>query len=178
MNFPISQGHAIRSVFGRSLVTHFICFSFRWLPRSRRLPTEQQCTLAVLVEAVEEWPRESEQLFVVADHREAAQEHVEPRCLGRVVALVGEVCLVHDLPDLPQHRVGELVTAQEGLETAVAAVVRELRAAHIEWGRVSRYLIRVVDENELRLWVEKALDEPRTAGPVDVAVAASRPPHP
>src|SRR5207247_1158662 len=74
MKFLISHGQAIRSVFGRSLVTHFISFSFRRLRRSRRLPTEQQCALAVLVETVEEWPRESEQLFVVADHREAAHE--------------------------------------------------------------------------------------------------------
>src|SRR5919197_3403667 len=112
----------MRSVFGRSLVTHFMSFSFRWLPRSRRLPAGQECALAVLVKTVEQRRREGEQLLVVAYHREPAQEHVESGALGRVIALVGQVGLVHDLGDLPEHRVGELVTAQERLEAAVTAV--------------------------------------------------------
>ena len=74
-----------------------------------------------------------------------------PGASGRVVALVGEVGLVHDLRDLPQHRIVELVAAQERLEAAVAAVVRELDAAHVERRRVRRHLVGVVDEHELGL---------------------------
>src|SRR5262245_26473333 len=116
MKFLISQGQAIRSVFGRSLVTHFISVSFRRLQRSRRLAAGQERAFAVLVEAVEERPREGEQLLVVAYHRESAQEHVEAGRLGRIEALVGEIGLVDDLGDLPEHWIGELVTAQKGLE--------------------------------------------------------------
>src|SRR5439155_26998881 len=93
-------------------------------------------------------------------------------------ALVGEVSLVHDLGDIPQHRSAELVAAQEGLEAAVAAVVGELDAAHVERRCVGRHLFRVVDEDELRFRVEEAADQPGAGGPVDVAMATSRPPHP
>jgi hypothetical protein len=148
MKFLISQGQAIRSVFGCSLVTHFISFSFRCCVHAGSRPVKEGA-LAVLVQAVEQRRRESEQLFVVTDHRQAAQEYVEPGRLGRVVALVGQIGLVHDLGDLPEHRVGELVAAQEGLEAAVAAVVGEVNAAHIERGRVRRHLVEVVDKHEL-----------------------------
>src|SRR5207253_8694968 len=74
--------------------------------------------------------------------------------------------------------IAELVAAQEGLEAAVAAVMRELNAAHVERGRVGRHLVRVVDEDELRLWVEEAADQPGAGGAIDVTVRTSRPPHP
>ena len=48
----------------------------------------------------------------------------------RVEAVDLEIRLVHDPGDRPEHRVTELVAAQEGLERAVAAVVGELDAAH------------------------------------------------
>src|SRR5207244_3410702 len=134
--------------------------------------------LAVLVEAIKERSREREQLFVVAHHRQPTQQHVESGSLGRVVALVGEVGLVHDLRDLPEHRIAELVAAQERLEAAVAAVVGELDTTHVERSRVGRHLIRVVDEDELRLRVEEPEDQPGAGGAVDVAMATRRPPHP
>ena len=82
-----------------------------------------------------------------------------------------------DLRDLPQHRVGELVAAQERLEAAVAAVVGELDAAHVERRRVGRHLVGVVDEHELGVRVDEAADQPGAGGAVDVAVTARRPPH-
>src|SRR5436190_10308888 len=85
---------------------------------------------------------------------------------------------MHDLGDLPQHWIAELVAAQKGLEAAVAPVMRELDAAHVERRRVGRHLVRVVDEHELRLWVEEAADQPGAGGAVDVAVTARRPLHP
>ncbi len=85
---------------------------------------------------------------------------------------------MHDLRDLPQHRIAELVAAQEGLEAAVAAVVGELDTTHVERGRVAGHLVWVVDEDELRLRVEEAPDQPGAGGAVDVAMATRRPPHP
>src|ERR687897_244980 len=111
MKLRISQGQAIRSVFGRSRVTHFIAVSFLC-----GFAAAEQGALAVLVEAVEQRSRKRKQLLVVADHREASQQDIETGSLGGVVALVGEVGLVHDLRDLPQNRVGKLVVVQEGLE--------------------------------------------------------------
>jgi hypothetical protein len=55
----------------------------------------------VLVQTVEHRPGHRQDLLVVADHREAAQRHVQGGCLRRVVALVIEVGLVHDQRHLP-----------------------------------------------------------------------------
>src|SRR5207237_8239852 len=117
MKFLISQGQAIRSVFGRSRVTHFISFLLSSV--LCRLSAGQQGALAVLVEAVEQRAREREQLVAVAHHRQPAQEHIEAGCFRRVEALVREVGFVNDLRDLPQHRIMDLVAAQERLEAAV-----------------------------------------------------------
>src|SRR6266542_2327104 len=93
---------------------------------SGRLPTKQERLLAVLVQPIEQWARQPEQLVVIADHREPPEEHVEPARLRSVVALIGEVGLVHHLADLPQHRIVKLVDAQERLEAAGATVVGEI----------------------------------------------------
>ena len=45
---------------------------------------------------------------------------------------------MHDPGEVPQHRVVELVAAQDRLEAAVAAVVRQLDAPHVERRRVAR----------------------------------------
>ena len=114
-------------------------------------------------------------VVVVATSERPRSSTSSPGRLGRVVALVVEVGLVHDPRDLPQHRVVELVAAQERLEAAVAAVVGELDAAHVERRRVRRHLVGVVDEDELRLRVDEAPDQPRAGGPVDVAVRGASP---
>src|SRR5215207_8718170 len=107
MNLRISHGQAIRSVFGLSLVTHFIVgapFRVAGSVLSGRFSAEQDRSAVVLVEPVEERRGDREQLLVLLRHREAAQEHVEAGRLGGVVALVVEVGLVHDLPSC--HKTG------------------------------------------------------------------------
>src|SRR5438270_1128553 len=43
--------------------------------------------------------------------------------------------------------------------------------------RVRRHVVGVVDEDELRIRIEEATHEPGARGPIDVTVAAGRPPH-
>src|SRR4029453_7217723 len=125
-----------------------------------RLPPEEERLPLVLVEAVEQGRGQWEQLLVVAPGREAADQDVEPRRLRRVVPLVLEICVVDDLRDLPQDRVGELVAAQEPLERARAAVMRELGGADVERRGVIRYVVRVVHEQEVGIVVEETADQP------------------
>src|SRR5205823_9126469 len=80
--------------------------------------------------------------------------------------------------DLPQDRVVELVASQERLEAAVAAVVGKFRATHVEGRGVRWHLIRVVYEDELRIGVDEASDQPRAGRSIDVAVLTGRPLHP
>src|SRR5688572_13409455 len=98
-------------------------------PASGRLATQQGPPAVVLVEPVEELTGYGEGALVVPRHREPAEEDVQPRRLRRVEAVVVEVGDVHDLGDPPQHRIGELVAAQDGLEAAVPTDMTELHAA-------------------------------------------------
>ena len=54
-------------------------------------------------------------------------------------------------------------------------MVGELDAAHVERRRVRGHLVRVVDEDERRLRVDEAPDQPGAGGPVDVAVRDGSP---
>src|SRR5207244_1359089 len=116
--------------------------------------------------------------IIVAHHREATQQDIEPGCLGGVVALITEVGLVNDLGQLPEHGVSQLIAAQEGLEAAIAAVVGKIDTTHVERRRVGGDLFRIVDEDELRLRIDEAADQPGAGSAVDVAATACRPLHP
>src|SRR5262245_10320442 len=144
---------------------------------SCRLAPEQERTPLELVETVEERCRQLEELLVVRHERQAAKNHVETPSLRRVVAVVFEVRLVDDSSDLPQHRIVQLEAPEERLEAAVAAVVRELDPAHVEWRRILRQFGRIVDEHERRLGVDEAADQPGARSAVDVALRPRRPPH-
>src|SRR5439155_1586126 len=130
----------------------------------------------VLVEAVEEGAGDGQHLLIVGHHRQAPADHVEPGCLGGVVAVVGQIGLVHHAGDVPEDGIVEVVAAQDRLEAAVVAVVGQLDAAHVERGGVGRNLERVVDEDEGGLGVDEASDQPRAGGAVYVAVGPRRPP--
>ncbi len=108
----------------------------------------------------------------------AAQQDVEAGRLGRVVTIVPKIGFVDDLGYLPQDRVVELVAAQERLEGAIAAMVGELRAAHVEERRTGRQLVRVIHERELSLGVDEASNQPSAGRTIDVAVLTRRPLHP
>src|SRR6267143_939125 len=58
---------------------------------SRRLSAEEQGSLLVLVESVEQGAGQLEEHIVVSHHGEPPDEHVHPWGLGRVVTLVGEI---------------------------------------------------------------------------------------
>src|SRR5215213_9392250 len=152
-----------------------------WPPRSVwcscGFPPEQGGAPVVLVEPVEQWRGVRKYLIVGAHHRQSAQRHVETWGFGGVEALVVEVRLVHDFSELPQHRVVELVAAQDRLERAVPVVVGQLHPSHVERGGIRGHVGGVVDEAELRVRVEAAADEPRARRPVDVHPGASRPLH-
>jgi hypothetical protein len=69
---------------------------------------------------------------------------------------VVEVGFVHDLRDAPQHRVGQVVAAQDRLKAPVhrpvaADVVGQVDPAHVERGRIGRSPGPVGAEHELSL---------------------------
>lgn len=64
---------------------------------------------------------------------------------------VGEIGLVDDPGDVPEHRVVELVAMQERLEAALTTVMGQIYAAHVERRRVARHFGGVIDENKFRL---------------------------
>jgi hypothetical protein len=72
--------------------------------------------------------------------------------------------LVHQLGDLPQHRVVRVVAAQDRLEAAVTAVVGQLRAADVERCGVGGESVGVGDEREHRLNVEEPPDHQPAIG--------------
>lgn len=89
----------------------------------------------------------------------------------------GEVGFVHDARHVPQHRVLECVAAQDGLEAAVAAVVRQFDPSHVEGRHVAWYLVGVVDEHEFGVGIDESPDQPRACCPVDVDPGPGGPPH-
>ena len=67
--------------------------------------------------------------------------------------------------------------AQEGLEAAVAVVMGERDAGHVEGRGVGRNIVRIVDEHELGARVDEPADQPGAARPVDMAASSCRPSH-
>ena len=67
---------------------------------------------------------------------------------------------MHDAGDVPQDRVLEVEVVEHRLKAAVAAVVGELHAPHVERGGVGRHIPGVVDEHELGVGVDAAADQP------------------
>ncbi len=97
--------------------------------------------------------------------------------LGCVVTLIAEVRLMHDPGHLPENRVLQQVVLQERLEAAVSLVVGELCSEHVEGCGAVGYVRWILDEDELGLEVDEALDEPGARGPVDVAAGSGCPLH-
>src|SRR5487761_1553071 len=131
----------------------------------------------VFVDAVEDRARDGQDLGVVADHRQAAQGHVEAGCLGCVVAFVVQVGFMDDGGDPPQHRIGQVVAAQDRLEAALPVVVTQFHAAHVKRSGTSGDLGRVGDEHELSGRVDVAAYQPGAGGPVDMDSPAGSPLH-
>src|SRR5262249_48959648 len=100
-----------------------------------------------------------------------------PWRLGGVVALVLDVGLMDDAAEGLEPRHVEPVVANHDLERASAVVMAELLATDVEGRRAFGQARRVSDEQELRLGIDEAADQPGARRPVDVAVLAGHPPH-
>ena len=61
--------------------------------------------------------------------------------------IVSQVGFMDDAGHVPQHRVGYVVAVQDRLEAAVAAVMGQLDASHVERGGVTWDPVGVVDED-------------------------------
>src|SRR5437867_1429487 len=97
-----------------------------------------------------------------------------PRLLVSVFP-VPQVGLVDDLGEPGQAAVAQVGTLHERLERAVLTLVTELHAGRVEGNRVLRELGRE-REDELRLGVDEALDQPRRRDAVDVGARTRDPP--
>src|SRR6266566_3238616 len=108
---------------------------------------------------------------------QSAQDNIQARGFGGVVASVVQVGLVHDGGDPPQHRVGQVVAAQDRLEAAITAMMGQLRTRDVERGGAGGDVGRVTDEEELRPFVNVAADQPGAGRPVNVDARPGSPPH-
>lgn len=134
--------------------------------------------VVVRVQAVEDWAGDGHGVLVVADHGQATQGDVEAGGFGGVEAFVVQVGFVDDFGDALQGEVvGELIAAQDGLKGAVALVVSQFHAAHVERCGVAGDLVGIGDEDEGGVRVDEAADQPGAGGAVDVDAGAGGPPH-
>src|SRR5215210_8213068 len=107
----------------------------------------------------------------------AAHDGVQTLRLGSAVLLVHEVRVVHDLGDLRQHWVLEGILLEECFEGAIVSSVGEPGEGDVEELCPLRGLLRILEESEVGLRIDEALDEPRACGAVDVATSAGCPKH-
>src|SRR3954452_4810411 len=123
-----------------------------------------------LVEVVEHGAAARDPLVVLAIGR--ADPGNQGANAGRLLApdlLILEVDVVHDLADGAQRRVAEAGAAQQDLERAAVALVRELGFEHVEAQLAGlRHIAFGRHELEVGLRVDKAADQPRGGDPVDV----------
>jgi hypothetical protein len=111
---------------------------------------------------------------------EAGGQGVEPGGLRRQLTRVG-VGAAHDQRQRIERRIGQLVLLEKRVERAPLAVVAELDVRHVVRDRAlalgdGHHLTRRHEE-ERRLTVDEAADEPRTRDTVDACFFASHPFH-
>src|SRR3954465_658433 len=130
-----------------------------------------------LVEVIEHGGAARDPLVVVAIGR--ADPGNQGANAGRLLApelLILEVDVVHDLADGAQRRVAEAGAAQQDLERAAVALVRELGFEHVEAQLTCiRHIAFGRHEPEPGLRVDEAADQPRRGDPVDMDALAGDP---
>src|SRR5512132_2088450 len=168
MKRSISQGHAIRSIFGRSRVTHFIVTSCK---RSCALLAKER------VQVVEH--RRSAFyscviLLVCLD--DPGDQSRDPRGLGSIEAIVFAVNVVDCLADRAQCHVAQTELTNKCLKRAVLADMRVFSFEHVE-AELATFRLVSAGRNELesRLSVYETADKPRTGDAVHVHVLTSDP---
>jgi len=113
------------------------------------------------VEAIKDRAGQLDHHGVWTHHRQAAQHDIQARRFRRVVPAVFQIGLVHDRSDPPQHRVHQVVAAQQRLEGAVITVVAELHAPHVERDHLIVNIFPSLNELQLSVWVDELSDQPR-----------------
>src|ERR671910_456239 len=89
-----------------------------------------------------------ERMVVGENQLHAADYGVKPIGLGTAVLFIHEVSVVHDLRDLGQRRIFEMILLDEGLERAIIATVGESSSGDVEQLRPLRRLHGVLEERE------------------------------
>src|SRR3954468_15975474 len=130
-----------------------------------------------LVEVIEHGAAARDPLVVLAIGR--ADPGNQGANAGRLLApelLILEVDVVHDLADGAQRRVAEAGAAQQNLERAAVALMRELGFEHVEAQLTCiRHIAFGRYEPEPGLRVDEAADQPRGGDPIDMDALASDP---
>ena len=119
-------------------------------------------------------------VIVTADRLEAGGSGVEPGGFGRQTAIVG-VGTPYDRGEGGQRRIHQLVAVDERVEGAPRTLVTELHVRNVIGNRAfaSRRVHDLArrDEQELRLRIDEAADEPRTGDTVDPGTFTRDPLH-
>src|SRR5215212_5310746 len=118
-----------------------------------------------------------ERLVVGENELHTADYGVQPIGLGTAVLFVHEVSVVHDLRDLGQRRIFQMILLDERLERAIVATVGVPGSSDVEELRPLWCLHRVFEEREGSLSVHKTPDQPHAGRAVHVASAAGSPEH-
>src|SRR5215472_11173226 len=91
----------------------------------------------------------------------SVQHFVQTLSLCATKFLIAEIGIVNNLCNLLNPRVLDREFFLQGLERAVLSPVAEsLWAKHVKWDRLG-VCLRVCIENEARLWIDEATDQPR-----------------
>ena len=116
------------------------------------------------------------------DETEPGGDRLEPTALRRLIRIGGDVGGVDDLADRDQRRVArQPVLDQDALERAATVDVAELGAVDVERNRAlaRRHLGDLLggDEQELRIGIHEAPDEPRAGDAIHGSVLTGDPFH-
>src|SRR5439155_21274658 len=174
----MSHGHAIRSIFGLSLVTHFIVTSTSELSavRSRR-SLFRSLAAECSVQIVEQGRPLFDAIFVVRTERGDPRDHsCEPRSFFTAKLGVFTIDVVDYLGNLTERAVVRNELGDECLEAACVTHVRVLRLEHVEPKLAIAMRIPVwLDEPEGRAPINEPTNEPCTRDAVDVNIPARYP---
>src|SRR6266404_6151883 len=171
MKRSISQGHAIRSILGRSRVTHFI-------------PTSSERSCALLAKERVQIVQHRGSAFyscviVVVCLDDPADESRDPGSLGAIELLVLAVDVVHDFADRAECHASQTELANKRLKRAVLSDVRVFGIEHVESKLATfRFVSARRNELESRLHIYESANQPRARDAIYMHVLTSDPGSP
>src|SRR5256885_16795323 len=120
-------------------------------------------------------------IVIAMEQREAMGSRVETGRLGADVAISRNIGPVNDLSETVERRILETVLDDDRFEAAASVDVPQLDSIDVIWNGIfslgdGHHVIRGL-VHELRVGIDKLLDQPRASYPVDVGILSCDPLH-